>query len=299
MSATVTRASRSRGQVLFWSMRRELWENRFLLVVPALAAALLPLAFLVIAVMVLRGRADVTGGFHVDSGTLLTSCTRPAIAAAILAGIVYGLGALHNEARDRSLLFWKSMPVSDAMAVAAKMLVIILVLPLFAMICAAVACLLLIMFSMLLGGRPGLALAHLPGEAVFQTGATLLLFLWMFPLWGWLLLVSAAARRSPFLWAFGLPLAVIVLEYMTFGTGHAARLVLGHFRPILPFMAGNLEIVTHGTSVGLSGMPLRVNAAALASGAYGISAPGLWIGLGAGLLMTGGAVEIRRRQTLL
>ena len=48
---------------------------------------------------------------------------------AFLVGVFYCLDALHGERRDRSILFWKSLPVSDLTTVLAKASVPCRVLP--------------------------------------------------------------------------------------------------------------------------------------------------------------------------
>ena len=48
----------------------------------------------------------------------------------VILTVVYCLGALHNERSDRSILFWKSLPVSDVTTVIAKASIPILILPL-------------------------------------------------------------------------------------------------------------------------------------------------------------------------
>ena len=83
------------------------------------------------------------------------------IATAALVSLVYCLGALHNERHDRRILFWKSLPVSDRMAVLSKVLVPLAVLPLVtaATVVALHLALLLLSIVALLAG--GIALAPL------------------------------------------------------------------------------------------------------------------------------------------
>ena len=46
-----------------------------------------------------------------------------------IVGIFYCLDALHGERRDRSILFWKSLPVSDLTTVLSKVFVPLVILP--------------------------------------------------------------------------------------------------------------------------------------------------------------------------
>lgn len=125
----------------------------------------------------------------------------------------YCLGALHDERRDRSVLFWKSLPVSDASSVLSKALVALVVAPLIAiaigtamsllmllMLCSALAFKGLNLFPALLA-TPELYLTPLRIAALLPVYA-----LWALPTVGWLLMVSIWARSKVFLWAVGGPL---------------------------------------------------------------------------------------------
>ena len=136
----------------------------------------------------------------------------------------YLLDCLYTERKDRSILFWKSLPVSDRLTVGSKVLVALLVVPLG--VCA-LGVLAHVVFSALIDAR--LALRGVPAMLGFnllewfRTELALLLMmllamLWYAPLSAYLLLISAWARRSPFLWA-ALPLVVApLLERIVFGS---------------------------------------------------------------------------------
>ena len=146
---------------------------------------------------------------------------------AFIVGVFYSLEALHGERRDRSILFWKSLPVSDLTTVLSKASIPLVVLPLlsFALTVATQWIMLLLSTAVLLGS--GLSVAplwtHMP---LFQMWLLLLYHLltvhvlWYAPIYGWLLLVSGWARRAAFLWA-ALPwLAIGVVEKIAFNTSH-------------------------------------------------------------------------------
>src|SRR5437867_8784109 len=52
------------------------------------------------------------------------------IFTAFIVGVFYCLDSLHGERRDRSILFWKSLPVSDLTTLLSKVTIPLAVLPL-------------------------------------------------------------------------------------------------------------------------------------------------------------------------
>ena len=48
---------------------------------------------------------------------------------ALLVGIFYSLDALYGERRDRSIFFWKSLPVSDLITVLSKLAIPLVIVP--------------------------------------------------------------------------------------------------------------------------------------------------------------------------
>src|SRR5207247_2680461 len=125
----------------------------------------------------------------------------------LLVGAFYCLDALHGERRDRSILFWKSLPVSDLTTVLSKITIPLAVLPVIAfalVVCVQVIMLLMTSANLLVHGMsPATTFAHFP---VFQNWLVMLygliaIALWHTPIYGWLLLVSGWARRATFLWA--------------------------------------------------------------------------------------------------
>ena len=105
--------------------------------------------------------------------------------------------------------------------------------------------------------------------------------LWQWPLYGWLLLVSAWAPRAPFVWAFLPPLALCYLEKIAFNTTHFLSLL--RYR-----LEGNgMEAITVAGTLPMNPMtqltPLRF-----------LSSPGLWIGLALTAVFIAAAVRMRR-----
>jgi ABC-2 type transport system permease protein len=206
-----------------------------------------------------------------------------------IVGVFYCLDALHGERRDRSILFWKSLPVSDLTTVLSKAIIPLAVLPViaFAMtVCVQLIMLLMSSANLLMHGMsPATTWAHFP---VFQNWLVMLygliaIALWHAPIYGWLLLVSGWARRATFLWAV-LPLIVIqIFEKITFGTSYFGLFVKHRLMGFAPHAFG-----FHG-----EGHPTIDSLAQLTPGKY-LGSPGLWIGLLVAAAFLAAAVRLRR-----
>lgn len=280
---------------LYWSVRRELWENRSVYLAPLAVAAFALLAS-VIGALSMPARMRVMPGL--DPAARHAALVRPygmaqaaIVFAAVLVGIFYSLDALHGERRDRSVLFWKSLPVSDLTTVLAKASIPLVVLPLLAIAIGAATQLGMMLLALLGSGAGAPALwAELP---VFQMPLLLLygivtLALWHAPLYGWLLLVSAWARRTPVLWAVLPPLAVCAAEKLAMNTTHFAALL------------GYRLIGSHRLAfdVGPPSDPrfVIVDRLAQAAPARFLATPGLWLGLAVAAACLAAAVRLRRRS---
>src|SRR5882762_6164732 len=132
-SQAIAPAAMSATRPLYWSVRRELWEYRSIYIAPLAAAILFLLGFF-ISMLSLRHRMH--GIWPLDSAQGRdVFATRYELAAALImgtaliVGIFYSLDALYGERRDRSILFWKSLPVSDLITVLSKLAIPIVILP--------------------------------------------------------------------------------------------------------------------------------------------------------------------------
>src|SRR5260370_42454228 len=120
----------SPARAMHWSVGRETWENGAIYVGPLAAAAVFLVGF-VTHTIIMRSRIDASRpdpsqphGFlaHYELSASLIMGT------ALIVGIFYSLDALYGERRDRSILFWKSLPVSDLMTVLSKLAIPIVIL---------------------------------------------------------------------------------------------------------------------------------------------------------------------------
>lgn len=278
---------------LYWSVRRELWENRSIYIAPLIVAVVQVFGFAISTIGLAERRRAV---LLLEPAKQRAAIEQPydivammMIFTVLIVGVYYCLDALHGERRDRSILFWKSLPVSDLTTVLSKASIPLLVLPLFAF--AMVVCVQLIMLlwssaNLLVHGmNPATTWAHVP---FVQSWFVLLygliaLSLWHAPIYGWLLLVSGWARRATFLWAV-LPFIVIqIFERITFQTSHFASLIqyrLMGFAPQAFDFQGRHN-------------PTIDSLAQLTPGRF-LSSPGLWIGLVFAAAFLAAAVRLRR-----
>jgi ABC-2 type transport system permease protein len=277
---------------MYWAVRREVWENRSIYLAPLAVAGLILVGFL-ISTLRLPGRMRAAAALGpIEQHTLIA---QPYVIAAglmmlttLAVGVFYSLDALHGERRDRSILFWKSLPVSDLMTVVSKVITPVVILPLVTFAITVV-----LQWIMLLAGTAVLAgsgqsVATLWTHAsLFQTWLMLLYHLltvhglWYAPIYGWLLLVSAWARRAPFLWATLPLLAIGVVEKIAFNTSRFAA------------MLGNRLIGGGGGDDFMTGSLSMDPLMHFAPGQF-LSSPGLWIGLAVAAAFLAAAVRLRR-----
>ena len=212
-----------RTRPLYWSVRRELWEHRAIYLAPLIVAAFAVLVHFLTAL----ARADDlhTGAVtHVHGADTYGVMSSVVVVAGLLVGALYSAGAFYGERRDRSLLFWKSLPVSDLTTVLAKAAVPLLVLPIiiFAVVLAATtaAFALQTLAFLVRGADPSSFWPHvnLPFVWLSLLYALPFMALWYAPIYAWLLLISAWAPRWPFLWASAPLAAALIVEHTALST---------------------------------------------------------------------------------
>src|SRR5213075_3284757 len=210
---------------LYWSARRELWENRSIYIAPLIVAAVVLFGFLVSTIGMPERRQGV---LLLDPAHQRAAIGMPYDVAAMMlifnafiVGVFYCLDELHGERRDRSILFWKSLPVSDLTTVFSKFAIPLIILPLLSFAIAVVTQFVMLLLS------SGLSAGTLGARMSFFHLSLMLLYhiltvhgLWYAPLYGWLLLVSAWAPRAPFIWAFLPPFVIWGVEKTAFRTSH-------------------------------------------------------------------------------
>lgn len=283
--------SSSWWRVFVWSLRRELWESRSIYIAPLAVAPVAFVAFLVnVASLPAKTRSleglplhqAILQPYDVVAGLLMMTTT--------VVAVVYSLDALYGERRDRSILFWKSLPVSDTIAVLAKAVIPILILPLVAFVVTVVLQLVMALISSATLAASGLSVAAFWQHLSLGRMSVLLLYhlvgvhgLAWAPVFGWAILVSAWARRAPFVWFVLPPIAIGVVERIAFNTMYFAH-ALGRN------LSGSLSVAAGGP-----GMPTDPMHTHVTLGRF-LAAPGFWLGLVLTALFLAAAVRLRRYQ---
>lgn len=272
---------------LYWSIRRELWENRSIYLAPLAAALLFLVGF---TISIVRQRLQMQG---LAFGLLMHHAAdqyelAPALVmgVAIIVSVFYCLDALYGERRDRSILFWKSLPVSDVTAVISKLAIPILILPLVSFVISVATQFVMVVLSSAVFAGSGVSAAGLWTQVSFIRVPLIWLYhlvtvhgLWYAPLYGWLLLVSAWAPRAPFMWAFLPPFVVWGVERIAFNTSYFLRLLLYRLMGPSSGMASN----NHSNDFTSGLIPHHF-----------LSTPGLWTGLLVAVVFLYIAVRLRR-----
>jgi hypothetical protein len=141
-SQVVAPAKISATRRFYWSLRRELWGTRSIYLAPAAVAALVLFGFL-ISTIHLPAKMRDTALEPMHQHNLIEQPYRYATALIMLStfvvGIFYCLDGLYGERRDRSTLFWKSLPVSDLTTVLSKSSIPLVLLPLLTFAITVVA----------------------------------------------------------------------------------------------------------------------------------------------------------------
>jgi ABC-2 type transport system permease protein len=234
------------------------------------------------------------------------AATLPLFVAAIAILFVLA-GGLHDERKDRTILFWKSMPVSDLQTVGAKITSIVGVGFLAAFATMVVLHLALTTVAVLTLGNVGVGQVSL-GPVLLNAskmwvilGFALLMYIgWALPVYGWVTMVSAWAPKMPFVAAFA-PLVVIPLAYMAvaFTKNEDDKVLQVLWDPASrligePVFSGLGRVLERSTEQ----VPQIPVAEAVAHLGRNLTQPMFWVGLliAAGFIYA--ASEIRRRRAL-
>ncbi len=307
-----------------WLIKREMWEHKGMLLWTPLAIAGVIAALVLSSIFFGKMNQVRIDGENVTSitieGTARARIVEVVSEAYVGAGMpvlmvlgmlvfFYCLGALNDERRDRSLLFWKSLPVSDLTTVLSKVLMALVVAPLITIGIALALGLLTLLASCVLLLSHGtnlfgdlLATPNLYLSPLRLVGLLPVYILWALPTVGWLLMVSSMARSKVFLWAVGTPVITSLLLMWAekvlqlgidggwFASHVTNRILLG----VIP-----------GAWIQLSGDRLQLSSAAQTGNVsdtifYGswatLGGVGVWIGAVAGIGMIAVAVWMRRRR---
>jgi len=218
-----------------WLIRREFWENRAIWLVPSVIGGLLLLG-------AVFGHLQFGGDIFSPDGpgggvpALVSQFALSGVVTSMFLVIMsvysgwYLLDCLHADRKDRSILFWKSLPISDTETVLVKLLLGLIVIPL---VYFAIADVTILTMSLALSLRTGAwassGLWHptlwLQTQA-FWLYTIVTLAVWYLPVAGWLMLISACATRAVILWSVLPPLVIFIGERWMFGTYYFGRELL-------------------------------------------------------------------------
>ena len=276
----------------FWSVRRELWEHKSVWLAPLSVALLVIVAFAIGS----SGHLEVSGFANIPTDKKRMLVVTPfglsaavVLLTAFVVGAFYCLDALNTERKDRSILFWKSMPVSDTATVLSKAVIPFAVMPAVALAIA------LAMQAMLFGtaaivlkakgidSGPLYDMLPLAPMTISLIYGVFVHALWYAPVYE-LLLVASVATRRPFLWIVIPAVVVQVLEKVAFNTGHAGAFI--KYR-----LLGGM-----GEAFKPDAMRDPVTSLTQLDPARFFSSLGLWLGLIAAAVFLFIAIRMRRKQ---
>ena len=289
-----------------WLVRREVWEHKAIWVAPAIVIGCLVL-------LVLTGNVHLGPFGGHGNATVFDVVSREmqmkllvvvyaglALVVFMVMGIVaffYSIDSLYADRRDRSVLFWKSLPLSDVETVLSKFAVAIVVIPLVALAASLVAQLVIAA-----GGSARLSMGGFPGGLMWEPqalfGGFMVAFLWCVtailwysPIVGYLMLASAWAPRGPFLWAVLPPVGLWVLERVVVGSEHIGDFITGRLFGLYRLLGEQ-----SGGEVNRPGGDLEKigNVDLVGSLREFYASPDLWLGVGAAALLLAAAIWVRR-----
>ena len=309
-----------------WLLRREYWENRGgFFWGPVIAGAIIVGLNLILAVIgsIAARRSMGSSGFVFDNadthevgqalgamgdGMLVGGVI---VACIVLAFVVffYALGCLYDDRRDRSILFWKSLPVSDSQMVLSKLAWALVLAPVLAVAIGLLIGLALWLISALTITVNGVPAAHAvftqshPLRIIGGVLACLPVYMaWALPTIGWLMFCSAAARSKPFLWAVLVPvLACVVISMTTILPGvdiaHDRVWYTLAYRGLLSAVPGAWFPTISGvvdTSGAINTPDDLAGAINLARSWQAFASADLWIGAVVGIALIAAAIRLRR-----
>lgn len=295
MSLDATTVATPRPRPFYWSVRRELWEHRAVYLAPMAAAAVVLFGFLLSTFRLpdaVRAAAALVDPKKADAFMMPYSIA--ALAVIVIMSVVavfYCLAALHGERQDRSIQFWKSLPVSDLTTVLAKFAVPAAVMPAIALAVAMIAQVVILVVStvvvLLNGIDPTLLWKHVDLSLMWVVlpYGLLLNALWQAPVYAWLLLVSGWAKRMTFVWAVGPLLGLCLVEKLALNSTRLLQLLVERL----------LGGFGQAFSVGGKGEAPVDSFADLDPGRV-LGDPSIWIGLAFAAVFLFAAVRLRRSR---
>ena len=242
-------------------MRREFWEHKIaVLWVPA-AAALMSAVFIVWLVFATNSSSGIVDQLNQLSAMSASEARAQLISSygliafSVIAPLlitvpIYLLVSLYDDRKNNSALFWYSMPVSNTKTVLSKLLTALILMPLMAFLMLAMLFVFLLLLLAALA-VPG----HIEAQLIWTVISTLLQWLpwllfsmlvaglWLLPMYGWLLFVSAFARAVPFFWAIGVVFVLIMIESILFSSSYLSTWIGSRSIPFERLAASGFDLI--------------------------------------------------------
>lgn len=220
-------------------VKREFWEHRW-------AFQFTPLIIFGLSVLLIS--MAIIFGAHIDGNSLFTDSAIRELAevdadtkaAFLRVGLLsingnfnfimlivlffYLVGSLYDDRKDRSILFWKSLPISDGTTILSKLLTAGIAVPLFYMLTAAVLQVFTLSVASIYAAGADVSIwenvwkpASLPSLWLNILVSIPVQLLWLLPMFGWFMLCSAFAPRLPWLISLAIPgLVGLFQNYLSF-----------------------------------------------------------------------------------
>jgi ABC-2 type transport system permease protein len=170
--------------------------------------------------------------------TVFNALGAPFMIVLIVVVLFYLLGSLYEDRKDRSILFWKSMPVSDVATVSMKLFTALVAVPGVYLACVAIVQVMLLLMASLAALGHDVEIfnmlwvpSNLIGRWFTDISYVLVQAIWSLPLYGWMLLVSAFAKSVPLVWFLGVPIAISIIEGLVFGGDTIRSWMFDHASP--------------------------------------------------------------------
>lgn len=296
--------------------RREIWEHRAIVMTPMIVGGLV-----VLAVTIFLIGAGLLRGIGFDTLVKGIAATGPdgsatGFSVLVLTPVIvftislffmvffYSLDALYAERKDRSILFWRSLPITDSETVLSKLLTASVVAPFATFAGLALTQLAILVVSTVViwagGGDAGeLIWGPVPIMQIFGFSLYTLVAwgIWSLPFVAWFLLCSAWVKKSPFLWAV-LPFVLVpLLERLAFRTSYFFEIVYGHIGKFFAIaFQGNTSAIRFGDSEDFLSSS-NINPAALIDFSGLLGSVDVWAGALVAAALIAATIYVRRYRT--
>jgi ABC-2 type transport system permease protein len=310
-------------------LRRELWEHTSLKAIPLTLLAFILLANLALFFFVsasdftftintatetrqvvnaldyfvqmdVNKQTVIINGIMITTGMIINSIL-------LIVMFFYLLDSLYGERKDRTILFWKSLPVTNKLTVLSKLSIALFIIPVIIFITTGLANLLTLAFQTFTLSHhqhhAGLLWQQvdITGLSMFSIFLLIQQTIWYFPVMGWLLFCSAWCRKSPIVVAVLIPAILVFIDSsFMLGTGISEILVERLPLGIMSMQLGNdSNLMTYPYNLSSQQLP-GFNMVA------GIKLPSVddilqflmnikvWMGIIIGIFFTGMAISLRR-----